>query len=213
MNSLPDPGSTRTHAHGVVLLGSWRATRNAPESRCHGVLVRQADIDSVSLTVMMIEAEWLLAAQDFDDGQIQGALAAAKAIREDVRLAILGERHDWRRCERWMRRGCRAYLEESISLRRAARAIHTAHTLEVNVVDRAFHQTLQERAAGTMPHLTRREREVLDLVRRGLRNRDIARTLHVTENTVEYHMRHLLAKFRARSRMEVIERATALGLA
>lgn len=179
----------------------------------HSVVIRRADIHSVQPAVSALGAHWLLAAQDVDDGQIQGALSAAKAVREDVRLAILGERHDWRRCERWIRRGCRAYLDESVTVRRAARAIHTAHTLEVNVVDRAFHQTLQERAAGAIPHLTRREREVLDLVRRGLRNRDIALALHVTENTVEYHMRHLLAKFRARSRMEVIERATALGLA
>jgi DNA-binding NarL/FixJ family response regulator len=198
----------------VILLGTWKSMCGPHGIRCHGIKFdRCLTMDRLPFLVSSVNSGWLLAAPDFDDGQIQRAICRAKAIREDLRLAILGPRHDWRRCERWMRRGCRVYLEDSISVRRAAKAVHAAETLEVNIVDRTFYQTLQERTTGPMPHLTRREREVLDLVRRGLRNRDIATMLHVTENTVEYHMRHLLAKFSARSRLEVVERATALGLA
>lgn len=198
----------------VVLIGTWRAMRGDETIRCQDVtFVHCTEPDRLPAVVNATKAGWILAGHDLDDGDIQRTVSGAKALREDLRLAILGQRHDWRRCERWVRRGCRVYLDDSIGLRRAAYAIHTAQTLEVNVVDRVFHQTLQDRAVGPMPHLTRREREVLDLVRRGLRNRDIAGILHVTENTVEYHMRHLLSKFSARSRLEVVERATALGLA
>ena len=158
-------------------------------------------------------AEWLLAGAEMDDGEIQRAISTAGSARRQVRLAILGDRRDWRRYERWMRRGCRVYLEDTIDFRRGAEAILASERLEVNVSDAGFVRTRQECTVGIAPHLTRRERDVLDLLRCGLRNREIARALHVSENTTEYHMRHLLSKFGARNRLEVVERATAFGLA
>ncbi len=50
--------------------------------------------------------------------------------------------------------------------------------------------------------LTRREREVLELVRQGLSNRQIARTLWISESTVKVHIRHVFEKLGARSRTE-----------
>jgi LuxR family maltose regulon positive regulatory protein len=50
--------------------------------------------------------------------------------------------------------------------------------------------------------LTPREREVLELVRQGLTNREIARTLWIAESTVKVHIHHVLAKLGARSRTE-----------
>jgi DNA-binding NarL/FixJ family response regulator len=59
--------------------------------------------------------------------------------------------------------------------------------------------------------LTVREHEVLALVAAGLRNSEIATELHVSINTVEFHMRNLLSKLGARSRTEAIGRARTLG--
>jgi DNA-binding NarL/FixJ family response regulator len=50
--------------------------------------------------------------------------------------------------------------------------------------------------------LSDREREVLALLARGLRNREIAETLFVTEATVKTHVRHILEKLRIRNRAE-----------
>lgn len=52
--------------------------------------------------------------------------------------------------------------------------------------------------------LTRREREVMGLIAQGLTNREIARTLWISESTVKVHVRHVLAKMGARSRTEAI---------
>jgi DNA-binding NarL/FixJ family response regulator len=53
---------------------------------------------------------------------------------------------------------------------------------------------------------------VLRLIDRHLTNPEIAGALHVSENTVEFHVRKLLDKLGARSRMEAVRRATDLGL-
>jgi LuxR family maltose regulon positive regulatory protein len=50
--------------------------------------------------------------------------------------------------------------------------------------------------------LTPREREVLQLVQQGLSNREISRTLWITESTVKVHVHHVLEKLGARSRTE-----------
>jgi DNA-binding NarL/FixJ family response regulator len=50
---------------------------------------------------------------------------------------------------------------------------------------------------------TRREAEVLELVRRRMSNKEIATLLAVSESTVKYHISHILAKFRADNRREL----------
>ncbi len=67
-------------------------------------------------------------------------------------------------------------------------------------------------AAGGPDALTEREREVLELVVAGLRNKEIAATLGISENTAKYHLRNILDKLHAESRTEVAARAIREGL-
>lgn len=53
-------------------------------------------------------------------------------------------------------------------------------------------------------HLTDRERQVLDLVAKGLSTKEIAINLHVSPKTVEFHRANLLKKFNARSSIELV---------
>lgn len=55
--------------------------------------------------------------------------------------------------------------------------------------------------------LSTREREVLRLVASGARNRDIAKQLGISDNTVKFHVSNLLRKAGARSRAELVAQA------
>ena len=46
--------------------------------------------------------------------------------------------------------------------------------------------------------------EVLRLVARGLNNREVAKELFISENTVKNHVRNILEKLQLHSRMEAV---------
>lgn len=50
--------------------------------------------------------------------------------------------------------------------------------------------------------LTRRERDILQLITLGMTNKAIARKLSITESTVKVHVKHLLKKMKLKSRVE-----------
>jgi ATP/maltotriose-dependent transcriptional regulator MalT len=56
--------------------------------------------------------------------------------------------------------------------------------------------------------LSRREQEILDLVRQGLTNDEIARTLFLSVSTVKVHMRHIFEKLGVRTRTEAAARTS-----
>ncbi len=60
--------------------------------------------------------------------------------------------------------------------------------------------------------LTAREREVLELLSRGLSNRLIARELHISEHTVKFHISSLYAKLEVNNRAEAVSQGARHGL-
>jgi DNA-binding NarL/FixJ family response regulator len=60
--------------------------------------------------------------------------------------------------------------------------------------------------------LTPREMDVLRLLAQGCSNKEIARTLQLVEETVKFHVRHILAKLSVQSRTQAVLAAIRLGL-
>ncbi|HEV8590309.1 MAG TPA: response regulator transcription factor [Pyrinomonadaceae bacterium] len=67
--------------------------------------------------------------------------------------------------------------------------------------------------AAKIATLTRREREVLTLVAEGLKNRDIAARLFISETTVTHHLSSVFAKLGVSDRLELVIYAFANNLA
>jgi DNA-binding NarL/FixJ family response regulator len=62
----------------------------------------------------------------------------------------------------------------------------------------------EDRRAARVPRLTEREMDVLKAMAQGLNNRDIAKHLFISENTVKNHVRNILEKLQLHSRMEAV---------
>ena len=60
--------------------------------------------------------------------------------------------------------------------------------------------------------LSRREREILQLIATGASNREIADTLMIAEGTVKNHVSSILSKLEARDRMQAVIIAQRIGL-
>ncbi|MEN9547618.1 MAG: hypothetical protein RIR12_209 [Bacteroidota bacterium] len=66
---------------------------------------------------------------------------------------------------------------------------------------------LQNKGNAGVPLLTRREKEVLELIADGLTNNEIAQKIFVSVTTVDTHRKNLLAKFDAKNIASLIKKA------
>lgn len=62
------------------------------------------------------------------------------------------------------------------------------------------------------PRYTTRETEVIEHVARGMRDKQVARHLGLTEHGVRYHLKNVFRKTGATSRMDAVRRARAIGI-
>jgi DNA-binding CsgD family transcriptional regulator len=69
------------------------------------------------------------------------------------------------------------------------------------------HRTVPRADLLPMPPLTLREEEVLKLMAEGLRNKEIAARLNITERTATFHVGNVLSKLGADGRVEAIHLA------
>lgn len=125
--------------------------------------------------------------------------------------------------------GARGYVLKDAdrgSLLRAIRAVARGETLlSPSVAQRVLEQFTATRPAPNPPaqpapapvaalfsELTSREREVLALIAQGLRNRDIAERLVISEKTVQNHISNIFSKLQVNDRSQAIVRALQGGL-
>ena len=110
--------------------------------------------------------------------------------------------------------GASGYLLKEISIDEVADAIRSVWAGQSRISPSmaaklltefaAMSKRAEERQQLPAPRLTEREMEVLKLVAQGLNNRDIAKELFISENTVKNHIRNILEKLHLHSRMEAV---------
>jgi two-component system nitrate/nitrite response regulator NarL len=113
--------------------------------------------------------------------------------------------------------GAAGYLVKSAGAADVVSAVRRAAEGEILVPPHRLAALLtlrRERAERSrrLSSLTPREREILSLMAEGMDNREVAARLHVSYATVRSHVRHLLGKLGARSKLEAVVRAADWGL-
>jgi two-component system NarL family response regulator len=109
-----------------------------------------------------------------------------------------------------LRAGASGYLlkdQPAEEVASALRAVHAGHSmippsLAAQLIAEFGRLSRRAQPATAGPHLTDRELEVLRLVARGCANKEIAKELFISENTVKNHVRNILEKLQLHSRVE-----------
>jgi DNA-binding NarL/FixJ family response regulator len=138
-----------------------------------------------------------------------------------TRVLILTNRDDHDAIFETFRLGADGFLEKTAPLDeiiRAIEAIGEGRQVFRKEHERMAHRRLAEmaqrarRAAKAASVLTRRERQVLELIAEGLTTRQMASRLQLSERTVETHIANLYDKLEVKTRVQAVHRAAGLGL-
>ena len=109
-----------------------------------------------------------------------------------------------------MRAGAMGYLLKGApreDVFRAVRVVNEGGSLLEPAVASRFLDSINDPDA-----LTARQKEVLNLIAKGLLNKEIADRLYISERTVKFHVSEILAKLGAGNRTEAVAIATEKGL-
>jgi DNA-binding NarL/FixJ family response regulator len=117
-----------------------------------------------------------------------------------------------------LRAGARGYLLKGADRDQIYRAVHAGAAGDVIFGAELASRVLAYFTGGAsarpaaFPHLTDREREVLELVAQGRSNTVIAAQLHLSQKTIRNNVSNILAKLQVADRAQAIVRAREAGL-
>jgi DNA-binding NarL/FixJ family response regulator len=140
--------------------------------------------------------------------------AAIRARFDDVQVLILTVSEQEPDLLAALRVGAAGYLLKDMPPAELVAAVLGAGAGEPRIPASMAGRVLREvdrGALGAIDDLSPREREVLELMAEGLRNREIGERLFLSETTVKTHVRHVLEKLRFRNRTEAAAFATRVA--
>ncbi|QYJ15655.1 Transcriptional regulatory protein LiaR [Rubrobacter xylanophilus DSM 9941] len=142
-----------------------------------------------------------------------GGVEVLRRLRglDDPPKVVVFTAYDDERLLEALREGAQGCLLKGASRTEIFDAVRTVHA-GGSVIPREITARVLKEMRGESETLTPRELEVLRLVARGLTNREVARTLFISERTVKFHVSSLLAKLRAENRTQAVAIARERGL-
>jgi DNA-binding NarL/FixJ family response regulator len=197
--------------HRMVADGIQRVFEQHPDLEVVGIATNS--VDAVALAAAT-HPDVILADYQLPDST--GAELAAR-VRKDApatRVLLLSSVASDPLLQEAVKAGAKGFLLRTQPAEELVEAVRRAGAGEMLIpaVRLAAMVADSDRGAQLFDPLTGREREVLRLMATGLENRSIAARMGIGYVTVRSHVRNLCSKLDARSRLEVLAKASELGL-
>jgi DNA-binding NarL/FixJ family response regulator len=201
-------------AQAVTRAGLRRLLESYPDLQVVG---EAADgVQAVSET-LELGPQVVLMDMQLPSGQSLEALRQIKQLNLNTQVLLLSalDREDY--LYETLRAGAGGYVLKDIAPDELAQAVRTVARGEVLVQPQLARRLLSQfgrEARGSHPYetLTAREQEVLRLLARGLRNKEMAARLHVSERTINFHLANIYSKLNVSGRTEALSKALEQGL-
>jgi len=148
---------------------------------------------------------------DLQLGTMSGveAIRTIKRQQPSARIVVLTMYQGDEDIHRALDAGAATYLLKDMLSDDLVRVVRQVHAGEQPVTP-GVQARLAERAAG--PTLTPREVQVIELVSQGMRNKEVAAALGISEETAHVHVRNILAKLKVNDRSAAITVALRRGI-
>ena len=179
-----------------------------------------ADLESISGQLVDVEPDVVLveAAADAQE-ELLNALEDAE-VAQEYPVMLLSEQPKTAWLSKVLRAGVRAVLPPDVAAEQLRAALEAAAAGLVVIHPSELDTVLSAAIGPSAPldellePLTRREREVLQMLAAGLANKEVAARLAISDHTVKFHIASILGKLGASTRTEaVLEFAAAWSCA
>jgi two-component system, NarL family, response regulator YdfI len=202
----------------VFLIAASPVPRAALQNRLRAQSVRivgsAATIDALGGQLSDARADVLLVDAGSESPEAVIDSLAESDLAAEIPIVVLSEGASAAASAQALQSGIRAVLPNEIAtdqlvaaLQAAAAGLAVLHPAEIPATFPAVAPASQPLAELPEP-LTRREREVLQMLAAGLANKEIAARLNISDHTVKFHVAAILGKLGAATRTE----AVALGI-
>jgi DNA-binding NarL/FixJ family response regulator len=141
-------------------------------------------------------------------------IEATEQIRDkypSVRTLIFSTHSSPEIVVRALRAGARGYVCQASPGHEVIDAVRTVHAGQ-RYLTRDVAEIVIDAIVGERSALSPRESAILELISKGLSNKQIARQLSITPETVKTHMKHVFAKLDVERRAQAVSKAKSLGL-
>lgn len=115
--------------------------------------------------------------------------------------------------KKMLKQGCMGYLLKDVGPDTLTKAIYTVYSGEQFIYEELKKQLINNFSVSpTEKLITRREKEILQLITEEFTNPEIADKLHISPHTVENHRNHLLQKLGVKNTAGLVKAAIEQGL-
>ncbi len=200
---------------GVLVVDSQAVTR----AGLRRLLESYADLHVVGAAADGVQAvsetlelgpQVVLMDMQLPNGQSLEALRQIKQLNLDTHVLLLSAQDREELLYETLRAGADGYVLKDIAPDELAQAVRAVARGEILV--RAPTRSRIPSRGAHIEALTAREEEVLRLLARGLRNKEIAARLFVSERTVNFHLANIYQKLNVSGRTEALSKALEQGL-